>query len=149
MDDTTPDTGDTSDAAAQYLAELQRMPRSTLIGHAIYNGEFASALVSQISTRASQLAMLPPTDEPAEQAFRAGLTQALSWMGETISERTSVPQPVAQDAADHLYVDMDTGTILNGPVYAVPAYLLKSEISDGQALDLAQRYGEPATPVHE
>lgn len=43
-----------------------------------------------------------------------------------------MPQPVAQDAADHLYVDMDTGTILNGPVYAVPAYLLKSEISDGK-----------------
>lgn len=145
MDDNTSDTGD---AAAQYLAELHRMPRQALIAHAIYNGEFASALVTQVSTRATQLAMLAPTDEPIEQAFRAGMTQMLSWMGDAISERAGQNQPAAQDASSHLYVDMDSGTVLNGPIYAVPAYLLTSEVSDGEVIGLAERYGEPATPVN-
>ena len=40
-----------------------------------------------------------------------------------------------------IYVDIDSGTILNGPIYAVDPELLGEDPSDSEAIDVALNHG--------
>lgn len=44
--------------------------------------------------------------------------------------------------SEYLYVDIDSGTILNGPLFIVPADEITDDMTDSDVIDVAIEKGE-------
>lgn len=42
-----------------------------------------------------------------------------------------------------MYVDLETGTVLNGPIVSIPADTDTDDLSDTEVIELATRIGTP------
>lgn len=129
-----------------YAERLFAMDRQQLVEHARGNGELVAALISDLGNYATRLAALEASEDPAERAFRAGMIEVLARITETVREAVTGQENLT-GAGAMLYVDTDSGALLNGPVYAVDPSCIQEHFTDDEAIEAARVHGYPETPI--